>query len=74
VTSDGMTHTKFHDDRFRNLSNIKDITSTVWEAIVFLKYSVEMASGDMIYIPILVTFGSGIWIILWVLPQQFERQ
>jgi hypothetical protein len=29
VTSDGMTHTKFHDDRFRNLSNIKDITSTV---------------------------------------------
>jgi hypothetical protein len=33
MTLDGMTNTKF-GDQFRNSSNIKDITSTVWEAIV----------------------------------------
>jgi hypothetical protein len=29
-----------------------------------MKYIVEMASGDMIYIPSFMTFGSGIEVIL----------
>jgi hypothetical protein len=36
MTSDGMTHTKFHDDQFENSSNIKGITSTIWEAVVLV--------------------------------------
>jgi hypothetical protein len=38
-----------------------------------MKYTDEMASGGMIYILILMTIGSGILVILRVLPQQFER-
>jgi hypothetical protein len=38
-----------------------------------MKYAVEMASDGMIYIPSLMTIGSGIRVILRVLPQQFER-
>jgi hypothetical protein len=38
-----------------------------------MKYTVEMASGGMIYIPSLMTIGSGIRVILRILPQQFER-
>jgi hypothetical protein len=38
-----------------------------------MKCIVEMASSGMIYIPILMTIGSGIRIILRVIPQQFER-
>jgi hypothetical protein len=38
-----------------------------------MKYTVEMASGGMIYVPRLVTIGSGIRMILRVLPQQFQR-
>jgi hypothetical protein len=34
MTSNGMYNTKFHDDWFRNSSNIKHATSTTWEAIV----------------------------------------
>jgi hypothetical protein len=33
----------------------------------------EMASGDMIYIPSFTTIGSGIRVILRIIPQQFER-
>jgi hypothetical protein len=29
-------HTKFHDDRFRNSSNIKVISSTVREAVLLV--------------------------------------
>jgi hypothetical protein len=29
MTSAGMTHTKFHDDRFRNSSNIEGVISTI---------------------------------------------
>jgi hypothetical protein len=68
VTSNGMAHTKFHDDRFRNSSNIKDITSTVLRGCRvdttdergFLKHGTEMASGGMIYILSLMTMCSGI--------------
>jgi hypothetical protein len=38
-----------------------------------MKYAVEMALGCMIYIPSLMTIGSGIRVILRVLRQQFER-
>jgi hypothetical protein len=37
-----------------------------------MKYTVDVASDGMIYIPSLVTIGSGIGIILRVLPEQFE--
>jgi hypothetical protein len=30
------THTKFHDDRFRNSGNIKVITTAVWEAAMLV--------------------------------------
>jgi hypothetical protein len=33
----------------------------------------EMTSGGMIYIPSFMLSGSGIQLILRVLPQQFER-
>jgi hypothetical protein len=36
MTSDGMTHTKFHDDRFRNSDNIKGIASKTCEAVVLV--------------------------------------
>jgi hypothetical protein len=38
-----------------------------------MKYIVEMYSGDMIYVPSLMTIGSGIRVILRELPEQFER-
>jgi hypothetical protein len=38
-----------------------------------MMYAIEMASGGMIYIPSLMTIGSGIHVILRVLSQQFER-
>jgi hypothetical protein len=34
MTSDGMAHTKFYDDRFRNSSNIKGLN--IWEAILLV--------------------------------------
>jgi hypothetical protein len=37
MSTDGMTiHIKCHDDRFRNSSNIKGITSWTWEAVVLV--------------------------------------
>jgi hypothetical protein len=39
-----------------------------------MKYAVGMASGGVIYIPSLMTIGSGIRVILRVLPQQSERR
>jgi hypothetical protein len=39
-----------------------------------MKYTVEMASGGMMYIPSLMMNDSGIGVILRALPQQFERQ
>jgi hypothetical protein len=37
------------------------------------KYAREMASGGMIHVSSLMMVGSGIRVILSVLPQQFER-
>jgi hypothetical protein len=42
-----------------------------WEG--FIKYTVEMALGGMIYIPIFLMIGSRIQVILRVFPQRFER-
>jgi hypothetical protein len=36
MTPDYTTHTKIHDDRFRNSSNIRGITSTVRQVIVLV--------------------------------------
>jgi hypothetical protein len=40
-----------------------------------LRYKVEMTSGGMIrvYIPCLMMIGSGIRVILRIIPQEFER-
>jgi hypothetical protein len=38
-----------------------------------MKYAVQIVSDVMIYIPRLMTIGSGIEVILRLLPQQFER-
>jgi hypothetical protein len=38
-----------------------------------MKYNVQMDSGGMIYIPSFLTIGSGIQVILRLLPQRFER-
>jgi hypothetical protein len=35
--------------------------------------AVEMASDDVIYVPSIMTIGSGIRVILRMLSQQFER-
>jgi hypothetical protein len=35
IISDGIL-TKFHDDRFLNSSNIKDVTSRIWEAVMLV--------------------------------------
>jgi hypothetical protein len=40
---------------------------------VVYEVHLEMASGGMIYIPSLITIGSGIRVILMVTPQQSER-
>jgi hypothetical protein len=42
-----------------------------WEE--FMNYAVEMASDDIIYIPSFMTIGSGIQVILRLLPKKFER-
>jgi hypothetical protein len=39
-----------------------------------MKYIVEMASDGMIYIPSFMKIGSGIQVILRLLPQQSKRQ
>jgi hypothetical protein len=38
-----------------------------------MKYAVEMVSGGMIYITSRMTVGSGIRVILKILPQQLLR-
>jgi hypothetical protein len=38
-----------------------------------MKYAADLASDGMIYIPSFVTIGSGIQVILRLLPQIFER-
>jgi hypothetical protein len=38
-----------------------------------MKYSVEMASDGMIYVPSLMKIRSGIRVILRLLPRQSER-
>jgi hypothetical protein len=39
----------------------------------FIKHSVEVASGGMMYISSSMTIVSGTQVILRLLPQQFER-
>jgi hypothetical protein len=38
-----------------------------------VKYTIEMTSGGMIYIPSLMKIGSGVQVILLLLPRQSER-
>jgi hypothetical protein len=38
-----------------------------------MEYTVEMASGDMIYLPCFMTIGSDIQVILRSLTQKLER-
>jgi hypothetical protein len=38
-----------------------------------MKYTIEMASDGMIYIPSFMKIGSGIQVILRLLPRQSER-
>jgi hypothetical protein len=38
----------------------------------FMKYTIEMVSGGMIYIPSLMKIDSDIKVILKVLPKKFE--
>jgi hypothetical protein len=38
-----------------------------------MKNAAEMASGGIMYISYFVTVGSGIQVLLRLLPQQFER-
>jgi hypothetical protein len=71
-----VSHINFCDNRFRNSSNIKDITSTVLVAVLLVilmreifKCTIEMTSGVMIYMLSLTPTGSGIRVILRVLPQ-----
>jgi hypothetical protein len=35
-------------------------------------YAIQMVSGGMVYIPSFITIGSGIQVILRLLPQPFE--
>jgi hypothetical protein len=66
----------FYDGWFSHSSNIKVITSAISEDIVLLLLIGgihEMVSGAMIYVPSSMTIGSGIQVILRLLPQQFER-
>jgi hypothetical protein len=74
VASVGMIyiHTKSHDDRFWHLSNIKDVTLTVWEAITLLlrlegtyRVSHYIISNSVIYIPSFMKLGAGFREILW---------
>jgi hypothetical protein len=39
----------------------------------FMKYTFEIVPGSMIHIPNFIKFGSGIQVILWILPRQSER-
>jgi hypothetical protein len=74
-------HMKFHEDWFEHLGNIKALTSTIWEAEVLVLlmgtiYEVRRWDGlrwHDICIPSPMAIGSGIQVILRVLPQQFER-
>jgi hypothetical protein len=38
-----------------------------------MKYAAEMVSGGLIHIQSFMTIGSGIQVILRILPQQLER-
>jgi hypothetical protein len=37
-----------------------------------MKYAIEMASGSMMYTPTFMMIGSGIQVMLRLLPQQFQ--
>jgi hypothetical protein len=39
----------------------------------FMKHTIEMASCGMIYVSGFITIGSGIQVILRLVPQQIER-
>jgi hypothetical protein len=53
------THTKFHDDRLKDSSNVKVIVPTIWDTVVLMiliggiyDHAIEIAaSGDVIYVP-----------------------
>jgi hypothetical protein len=75
-----LVHTKFHDDLFMGSTNIQVISSTIREAavlVLLMGWLNEVCHWDglrhMIYIPSFMVKGSGIQVILWLLPQKFER-
>jgi hypothetical protein len=60
-------HTKFHDHPFRNSSNIKVITSTIWEAVMLVLFRggiyevcLKMASYCMIWRLSFMRIGTGV--------------
>jgi hypothetical protein len=73
--------TKFHEDWFRNSGNIKVITSAICETAVLVllmgriydisRYD-DLKWHDIVY-PSFMPIGSGIHVILRVLPQKSER-
>jgi hypothetical protein len=72
-------HTRIHDNWFRHSSNIKVVTLTISEAALLVllmggiyEVAIEVASCGMIYIPSFMTIGSGIQVVLRLLPQQFR--
>jgi hypothetical protein len=78
MTSDGMTIPSFMKMDSGKSSNIKGITSKYWEAVVLIllmrgifKYTVQMNSGGMIYIPSLIVMVSGTPVILKEVSQRF---
>jgi hypothetical protein len=54
--------------------------STIWEIVMLVllmlgifKQAFDMVSGSMIYIPVFMTIGWSIQVILGLLPQQFQK-
>jgi hypothetical protein len=74
-------NTKFHEDCLWHSGNMKVIASTIWEAAVLVLLMARIYGVSRwgylrwhdTYIPSFMTIGSGIWVILGVLPQQNLR-
>jgi uncharacterized membrane protein len=69
------TRTKFQDDRFRNSSNIKGITSTIWDAVdlmLLMRDIYDLRHWDRLrwheaYVPSFIKIGSGIQVIMVIM-------
>jgi hypothetical protein len=51
---------------------VKKPMKEYYSTLVFVRKAVETASYGMIFIPSIMTIGSGIQVVLRLLPQQFE--